>query len=282
VCGMEMDWERDMKADAIGVRRRCQGACVMTDGEFYTSVAETIDPGAAVEFINRYFAMLFRPVYDHGGFVADVKGDGMLAVWVDGETTAQVKRRACLACLAIAESGRQFSQANATLGFGTRVGACFGPLALATLGTTAHSEYRAVGDTVNISSRLEQLNKELGTRVLVCADLAKGMDEFLFRDLGQFQLRGKVNRVHVCELVALRAASTIRQRALCSEFAAALGDYHHAHMKHALERFRELCARYPSDGPSRFYLERCRKAATERAGVALFLDPVPLSAGLHR
>jgi len=244
----------------------------MTDGEFYTSVAETIDPGSAVDFINRYFAVLFRPVYEHGGFVADLKGDGMLAVWVDGATVAEVKRRACRACLEIAEYGRQFSQANASRGFGTRIGACFGPLALATLGTPAHHEYRAVGDTVNISSRLEQLNKELGTRILVCGNLATGMDEFLFRDLGHFQLRGKAKRVHVHELMALRPASTARQRLLCSEFAAALGDYQHGRMESALERFRDLCARFPSDGPARVYLERCRKAAAERADLAQMLQ----------
>jgi adenylate cyclase len=250
-----------MKADAIGTHRNCLGASVMTDGEFYTSVAESIDPSASVDFINRYCEMLFPPVYERGGFVADLKGDGMLAIWADGAGAAEIKRRACLACLEIAERGRQFSRANATRGFGTRVGACFGPLALATLGTAAHSEYRAVGDTVNISGRLEQLNKELGTRILVCAELTRGMDEFLFRDLGHFRLRGKVNRVHVHELITLRAVATARQRTLCSEFASALADYQHGRLAQAVDRWRGLCARFPSDGPSRWYVERCEPSA---------------------
>ena len=257
-----------MNATTIGLHKSCLGACVMTDAEFYTSVAESIAPGAAVEFINRYFAVLFRPVFDHGGFVSDLKGDGMLAVWAEGAASAELRRRVCLACLQIAENGIEFSRAHCVRGFGTRIGACFGPLALATVGTAAHHEYRAVGDTVNISSRLEQLNKDLGTRILVCANLAQGMNEFLFRDLGEFQLRGKQNRVHVQELLARSDAATERQRRLCSEFVAAVADYRRGRLPESQERFQELCRRYPGDGPSRFYLLRCRQAIADRAGTA--------------
>jgi adenylate cyclase len=262
---------------AIGVRRSCLGACVMTDGEFYTSLAESIDPGSAVEFMNRYFSVLMRPVYEHSGFVADLKGDGMLAAWIEGATRAEIKRRALLACLEIAERARHFSRSNSSRGFGTRIGACFGPLALATIGTATHHEERVVGDTVNISSRLEQLNKELGTRILICDNLARDMDEFLLRDLGQFQLRGRMNRVHVHELMGLRAAATARQRALCVDFAAALADYQHGRMDQAAARLRRICSRFPSDGPSRYYLERCDKAMAGRVGVARFFDALPLS-----
>jgi adenylate cyclase len=258
-----------MDPRTVGLHKSCLGACVMTDAEFYTSVAETIDPVSAVDFINRYFALLFRPVFDHGGFVSDLKGDGMLALWTDGASALELRRRVCLACLQMAESGLQFSRTHGMRGYSTRVGACFGPLALATVGTAAHSEYRAVGDTVNTSSRLEQLNKDLGTRILVCANVAQGLDEFLFRDLGPFQLRGKLNRVHVYELVALAAAATDSQRRLCAEFGAALAAYQHSRLTEAEERLKALCARYPGDGPSRFYLMRCQQGIADRAHSAV-------------
>ncbi len=248
----------------LGVRKLCLGACVMTDGEFYTSVAESIDPAAAVDFINGYFEVLFRPVFDLGGFVADVKGDGMLAVWDQAEGAADLKRRACLACLRLAEEGERFSRSRGTHPFGTRIGACLGPLALAGLGTAAHQEYRPVGDTVNVSSRLEQLNKELGTRILVCGELAHGMDEFLFRNLGEFQLRGKVKRVRVLELLGLQETAVPAQHRLCADFAAALTDFQRGEIGEAQRRFRTLCSRFPADGPSRFYLKRCEQVMTHR------------------
>jgi len=258
-----------MDPKSVGLHKSCLGACVMTDAEFYTSIAEGIDPVSAVDFINRYFALLFRPVFDHGGFVSDLKGDGMLAVWTDGASASELRRRVCLACLEMAESGRQFSRTHGRRGYSTRIGACFGPLALATVGTPAHNEYRAVGDTVNTSSRLEQLNKDLGTRILVCAHLAEGQNEFLFRDLGPFQLRGKLNRVHVYELVGLADAVSEGQRRLCTEFAAALAAYQHHRLTEAEERLRALYARHPGDGPSRFYLMRCQQSIADRAQSAV-------------
>jgi adenylate cyclase len=183
----------DSPWNAFPPDRHCFGACVITDAERYTSVAESVDPGEAVEFINRYLQVLFKPVYDNGGVVADVRGDGMLAVWAETAPSAELRARVCRACLQIAADSERF--------FPTRIGAYYGPIALATVGTAAHREYRAVGDTVNTASRLEALNKQLGTRVLVSASLAEGLGGFRFRDLGEVELRGKRNPVHVLELL---------------------------------------------------------------------------------
>lgn len=182
--------------------RHCMGACVITDAERYTSVAERIDPATTVDFINRYLEVLFKPVFENGGFISDVKGDGMLAIWTEPSPSADLRARVCRACLQIAEDSARFFRSVPGYGLATRIGAFYGPIALATVGTFAHHEYRAVGDTVNTASRLEELNKELGTRVLVSASLAQDVGDFLFRDLGEIQLRGKRNRVRVLELLA--------------------------------------------------------------------------------
>lgn len=184
--------------------RNCVGACVITDAERYTSIAERIDPASTVEFVNRYLEVLFRPVFDNGGVVADVKGDGMLAVWVSSPALPDLHARVCRACLQIAEASAKFFEALPGFGLATRIGACHGPIALATVGAFAHHEYRAVGDTVNTASRLEELNKSLGTRILVSGSVAQGLDGFVFRDLGDVALRGKANRVRVLELLGQR------------------------------------------------------------------------------
>ena len=185
----------------------CMGACVIADAECYSSVAEGIDPAATVDFINRYLAVLFKPVFENGGLVSDVKGDGMLAVWTEPTPSAELRARVCRACLQIAEDSARFFRSFPGFGLATRVGAFYGPLALATVGTSAHHEFRAVGDTVNTASRLEALNKKLGTRVLVSASLAEGLPDFRFRDLGEVELRGKRNRVRVLELLDYESRS---------------------------------------------------------------------------
>lgn len=233
----------------------CVGACVITDAERYTSVTEGIDPSGAVEFVNRYLELLFRPVYQNGGFVADVRGDGMLAVWTASAPGPELRARVCRACLDISGTAAGFAPG----GLQTRIGAHFGPIALGVVGTAAHREYRAVGDTVNTSSRLEQLNKELGTRVLVCAALAEGLDEFVFRDLGLMRLRGKRNAVRVLELMALRCEATRRQLHLAAEFSIAVAAESAGRWSEALERLRRLQARYPEDQPTRLRIGRCRQ-----------------------
>ena len=69
--------------------------------------------------------------------------------------------------------------------------AAFGRLLLGSVGAMDHYEYRAVGDIVNTATRLEGLNKHLGTRILVSADVLQGLDGLLTRELGAFLLAGK-------------------------------------------------------------------------------------------
>ena len=240
--------------------RQCLGACVLTDADRYTTFAESVDAAAAVAFLNRYLEVLFHPVYENGGFVTDVKGDGMLAVWTDGPSDRELRARVCRACLQLAERTSNFEKSVPMHGFVTRIGAYFGPLALAPVGALTHYEYRAVGDTVNTSSRLQELSKQLGVRVLVSASLAQGLDEFLFRDLGAFELRGKRKPVHVLELMAARNTATPRQRILCAEFRALNAARRAGRWTEAVSCLRNLSHRYPDDGPTRAALAACPTA----------------------
>jgi adenylate cyclase len=229
----------------------------MTDAEGYTGVAEGMDPPRLVELVNRYFRELFAAVLDNHGIVVDVKGDGILAVWTSEAPDGVLRARVCAACLEILDAAERFNRSSPARRLPTRIGVDFGPIALANVGAFARYEYRAVGDTVNTSSRLEQLNKRLGTRLLVSEQLAEGVDGYLFRDLGGFVLRGKRSRVRVLELVGERARVSREQRVLCRHFAVALEAYEGGRLDEARLHFSALRARFPEDGATRFFLERC-------------------------
>jgi adenylate cyclase len=239
-------------------------ACVMTDAERYTSLTEGMEPRKVVTLVNSYFTALFGPVLEHGGRVVDVKGDGILAIWIADAPDAEVRGRVCEGCLAIAQAVDRFNAANPAARLPTRIGVDYGPIALANVGALARYEYRAVGETVNTSSRLEQLNKDLGTRLLVSAPLAEGVKGFLFRDLGGFTLRGKQSPLRVLELVAQRATAQRPQIDLCEAFASALAKFERGNVEGARREFAALRARYPSDGPARYYARRCETLARHR------------------
>lgn len=262
---------------AMGVERYPFAACVMSDAEHFTEVTDGMDPCEVVELVRVYFNALFAPVVKYGGRVVDVKGDGILAVWTDCSSAPQLRNRVCSACLEMAEAVDHFNAVHPTQRLPTRIGVDIGPIAVADLGALACLQRRAVGDPVVTSSRLEQLNKELGTRILVSAAVAEGEYGHVFRDLGAFRLRGKRSDIRVLELVGHHQAITARQRGLCEGFAAAMRSYQTGECEAAAAAFRRLRSRYPEDGATRYYARRC--AGDPQPHPPLDLQRVATSAG---
>ena len=151
------------------------GICLFTDAAQYASLAETMDPQGLGRFMNAYYAAVFEPVRRRGGIVSDVIGDAMLAIWAAAEPDATLRKQACLAALEIADAVDQFKHTSGTLELPTRIGLHAGPMLLGSIGALDHYEYRAVGDMVNTASRVEGLNKFLGTQILVSAECCNSL-----------------------------------------------------------------------------------------------------------
>jgi adenylate cyclase len=232
----------------------------MTDAEQYTAVVEDMAPGEVVALINRYFAELFRAVFTHGGRVVDVRGDGMLAIWTDDQGDAQLRRQAGHGCIELLAANERFNSSSPARRLPTRIGVDFGLVALAPVGAMHCYDLRIVGDTVNTSSRLEQLNKVLGTRVLVSEAFTRDVENVLFRDLGRFLLRGKQVPVRVFELVGLADSVSSTQLSLYRRFSEALHAWETGRVALAAERFHAMTREFPRDGPARYFLAECRRA----------------------
>ncbi|HSC05731.1 MAG TPA: adenylate/guanylate cyclase domain-containing protein [Steroidobacteraceae bacterium] len=236
-----------------GAKESLECACVATDAANYTPLAETMSPEQLAEFLNRYFEALFGGVANRGGFVSDVVGDAMLALWP--HRSDETRRQMLHALLEMRDAADRFSEQLVGHRLVTRFGADWGRVALTTVGAGAHYEYRAVGDAVNTAGRIQELNKKLGSRILVSRPaIGAAEGEFLVRDLGSFLLRGKSNAVHIYELMGTRARATAEQLELCVRFAeavAALGD---SQAGAAVGRFREIHAAFPEDAPTTFFL----------------------------
>jgi adenylate cyclase len=234
-----------------------QGVCLATDAARYTALAERLAPETLAAFMNRYYESLFQPVRAHGGFVSDVVGDAMLAVWAQVKPDAAQRARACHAALEVARAAEGFRESGGTPGFDTRLGLHSGPILLGNIGTADHLEYRAVGDIVNTAARLQALNKNLGTHVLASGETVDGLGELLVRPLGSFRLQGKTRSTAVVEILGYARDAGADQRALVSEFALALGELQAHRFDAALARFESILESHPQDGPARFYAALC-------------------------
>jgi len=232
-------------------------ACVMSDAQHFTEVTEGMDPCEVVELVRDYFDALFAPVFKYGGDVIDENGDGILAVWTDWRSPTELCARVCSACLEMAQAADRFNATHSKHRLPTRIGADIGPIALADLGPLACLQRRAVGDPVVTSKRLEQLNKDLGTRILVSAAVAAGASAHVFRQLGAFRLRGKRQALRVLELVGDHATIGERKSTLCEGFAHAFAMLEAGDRESAQCAFQALRDEYPEDGATRYYARRC-------------------------
>lgn len=235
------------------------GVCLASDAGSYTSLAETMTPHDLHQLMNQYYQTLFSPVRKHGGIISDVVGDAMLALWpgVGAEQTA--RQAACAVALEIITQLERFSSLQDHK-LNTRIGLHAGDLVLGNVGAVDHYEYRPVGDIVNTSTRIEGLNKLLGTRILASAEVTRGLEDFIWRPMGRFRLAGKRNPIEIHELMgsvsALNSASLLSLR---DQFSAALALFQRGDFTTAQSLWLSIKQTYPDDQPTRFYLNECMR-----------------------
>jgi len=233
------------------------GTCLYTDAEQYTTLSESMDPAELGRFMNRYYETMFKPVKQHGGFVSGVIGDSMLALWVAPTAEASLRDKACLAAVNIRKELKLFEQSSDTVKLKTRIGLHCGQILLGHVGALDHYEYTPMGDIVNTASRIESLNKQLGTGVLVSDEVIHELSGLLTRELGKFRLVGKIKPVVVHELLGGLEESDSTLKNGCAVFSHALSAFRRQSWDEAIEKFNQCIEVLGDDGPSRFYLRLC-------------------------
>ncbi len=232
------------------------GICLMTDAQQYTTLSETMGPHELRGFMNRYYETMFKPVKQHGGVVSGVTGDAMLALWVAARPDTALKNKACCAALDINQAMRNFRQKGSdAVNIKTRIGVHYGQIILSNIGALDHYQYTPMGDIVNTASRIEGLNKYLGTSLLVSEEVINQLDGFLVRDVGKFRLKGKHKPIAAYELLDRVDTAEEKKKTACAIFSEGLNAFKRKSWDEARERFKSTVELLGTDGPSRFYLE---------------------------
>jgi adenylate cyclase len=235
------------------------GVCLYTDAQSYTTLSETMDPERLTRVMNAYYEALFKPIKDNGGIILQVVGDSVLAIWTAPEPENDLKAAACRAAVQITESVRRFNAEADHLPLPTRIGIHAGEIVLGNIGAYDHFEYRPVGDIVNTAARLEGLNKYLGTQMLASEDAYSPDNDYLTRPVGRFVFKGKSRPVRVRELRSAAAPLSESRVSMDRIFAAGLQWFERGRWDEAQKSFESIRQMYENDGPTRFYLNQCRK-----------------------
>jgi len=235
------------------------GICLFTDAQQYTTLSETMDPHELGVFMNRYYEAMFKPVKQNGGFVSGVIGDSMLALWVSASSETSLRNNACFAVLDIRKALQQFEQSPDAVQLKTRIGLHCGQILLGHIGALDHYEYTPMGDIVNTASRIESLNKQLGTNLLVSEEVINQLDGFLTRELGKFRLKGKVQPIVIYELMGRLEESDEKERKSCTVYAEAMDAFRMQAWDEAIRKYKDVIEYLGEDGPSQFYINLCER-----------------------
>lgn len=244
-----------------GERRRV--TLFFSDLAGFTTISERLDAETVVALLNDYLSAMTEIILEEQGTVDKFEGDAIMALWgapLDQEDQAQ---RACRAALRqqarLAELNRRFADLNLPP-LKMRIGLNTGEAIVGNLGSARRFDYTVIGDTVNLASRLEGLNKFYGTGIMASeATAAECGEAVAFRELDLVAVKGKEKPVRVFEVVALQEDLTAEAAARNQAFAAALELYRRGDLTGAEAGFSNLLEDFPEDGPARTFLGRCRR-----------------------
>ncbi|WP_202310285.1 adenylate/guanylate cyclase domain-containing protein [Mesorhizobium sp. L-8-10] len=182
---------------------------LFTDIRDFTTICEKTSPEEVVGLLSAYFDAINASVEANGGSIVQFLGDSVCAMWNAPIGDPDHAGHACRCALDIAATVERFNARQEALGqpaFVTRIGLHSGAAVVGNVGAASRLQYTAMGDTVNVASRLEGINKRFGTTILVSrAVVARCGDAFVFRPLGRTQAKGRSARLDIFELVGVRA-----------------------------------------------------------------------------
>lgn len=182
---------------------------LFSDIRNFTTMAETMTPEQVVTFLNDYFSEMVEAVFEQGGVLDKFIGDGMMAVFGSIGDTSDHPRRAVRAALRMKARVAKINGERAVAGkppIAIGIGIHTDDVIVGNIGSRKRLEYTVIGDGVNTCARVEGLNKEFGTTILITETTYEAVQgEFECRLMPEARLKGKTKAPQVYEVVSARA-----------------------------------------------------------------------------
>ena len=237
-----------------GERREC--SFVLTDLAGFTATVEQSSPAELTAVLNAYLEGMVDIAFRHDGTLDRIVGDAVAVMFAAPVNQPDHRRRALACAIDMDKFAQSFvaehKSAHPTLG-GTRIGVNSGPVVVGNFGGERVFDYRALGDAVNVTARLESANRHLGTRVCVAQESLKDVNDVVVRPIGKLMLAGKSEPISAFEPISCSGLSPVE----VADYATAYAELE-AGASTALGRFQTYVSAVPMDGLARFHLDRLR------------------------
>lgn len=235
---------------------------LFSDIRGFTSISEKMTPERLVTILNEYLTPMTDIVLEANATLDKYIGDAIMAIFNAPMDMEDHEGRACQVCLdmilKLIELNRDWSDRGLDpmhIGIGLHTGEAI----VGNMGSLQKFDYTAIGDTVNLSSRLEGMTKLYGVNIIVSETTYQSTrNDYIFRELDIVRVKGKEKPIGIFELIDSNNNLTA-WAPLLDGFIKGTNLYRRMQFKEAAIKFQDVLKKYPGDGPSKVYLNRCRE-----------------------
>jgi len=238
-------------------------SAIFTDIQKFSTIAEHLDPENLVYLLNHYLTAMSDVILREKGTIDKYEGDAIIAFFGAPVEMEDHALRACLSAIAIKHAEDELNKIMlegklSSAPLLTRIGINTGSMVAGNMGTKNKMNYTIMGNTVNLASRLERVNKLYNTWILATkTTLDETGDKLLFRRLDRVRVFGINEPVQLYELIETQDNAEEWQKETVHHFETALSIFEKRDWEEAEKAFRHVLVFNPNDGPSNFFIERC-------------------------
>jgi adenylate cyclase len=242
---------------------------MFSDIRGFTTISENLDAQDLALFLNQYLSDMTELVFEYQGTLDKYIGDAVMAFWGAPFEVDDHAISACSSALKMMQRVREMQrqwQAQGKPQLDIGIGLNSGVASVGNMGSALRYGYTALGDTVNLSSRLEGLNKDYGTHIIVneTTYAATRDAKFVYRELDLIRVKGKSQPVTIYELIGRAGeeglyGSFADVQLRLDEFAQGRKLYRARRWEDAQRVFQMMIDKWPDDGPARAYWKRCQE-----------------------
>jgi len=240
---------------------------IFTDIQGFATISEHLDPTNLVKLLNMYLTRMSNIIMENQGTIDKYEGDAIIAFWGAPLHTPNHPVLACRSALAMKAAEREINKTVVADGLSpvplfTRIGINSGDMVVGNMGAENKMDYTIMGNAVNLTARLEGVNKQYRTGGILISEYTRGKigDEFLLRRLDRVRVVGINTPLRLYELLALNDSNLPEQEKNAVEmWEQAIDLYEQKRFKEAFFTFKTLMEKNPDDKVAELYAERCRK-----------------------
>ncbi len=235
---------------------------MFSDVRGFTTISEKLDPRALSDLLNSYLTPMTEIVFSNRGTLDKYMGDAIMAFFGAPITYGDHAKHACRCALQslvkLFELQKEFERKGLPI-IDLGIGLNTGDVSVGNMGSETVRSYTVMGDAVNLASRLEGINKEYGTRIILSEmTYLEVKDSFLCREVDWVRVKGKILPVKIYELISEGPAPNAQTAEMLKWFNEGYLHYHAKAWQSGLDCFSKALDINPTDQVSKLYIERCQ------------------------